>query len=52
MSNTMVCLRDFEKFAEENMEKEALDYYSCGANEEFTLQDNMAAYNRKVICSN
>ena len=44
----MVCLDDFEKFAVDTLSKNALDYYRSGANDEVTLNDNIAAFRRYV----
>ena len=44
----MVCLDDFEKYAFENIQRNALDYYRSGANNETTLKDNVDAFRRQV----
>ena len=41
-----VCLADFEKHALTILDKVAADFYSCGANEEITLAENLEAYKR------
>ncbi|XP_068185143.1 2-Hydroxyacid oxidase 2-like [Antennarius striatus] len=42
----MVCLTDFEKYAKEHLSKDAWDYYSTGAEECCTRDDNLLAYKR------
>ncbi|XP_068186286.1 2-Hydroxyacid oxidase 2-like isoform X2 [Antennarius striatus] len=42
----MVCLNDFEKYAKEHLSKTAWDYYSAGADECCTRDDNVLAYKR------
>ncbi|XP_068185147.1 2-Hydroxyacid oxidase 2-like [Antennarius striatus] len=42
----MVCLTDFEKYAEEHLSKTTWDYYSAGADECCTRDDNLLAYKR------
>ena len=50
-----VCLTDFEVHFKNSLNKNALDYYSSGANQEQTLKDNMEAFTRYVstviLCS-
>ena len=50
-----VCLADFEVHFKNSLNKNALDYYSSGANQEQTLKDNMEAFTRYVstviLCS-
>ena len=41
-----MCISDFENFAEEFLPKNAWDYYSSGANEEITLNENRRAFDR------
>ena len=43
-----VCLADFEAHFKTSLNKNALDYYSSGANQEQTLKDNMEAFTRYV----
>ena len=43
-----VCLADFEVHFKNSLNKNALDYYSSGANQEQTLKDNMEAFTRYV----
>ena len=43
-----VCLTDFEVHFKNSLNKNALDYYSSGANQEQTLKDNMEAFTRYV----
>ena len=40
----MLCIDDFEKFALENLPKQAKDYYKSGANHEYTLKENRKAF--------
>ncbi|XP_068185146.1 2-Hydroxyacid oxidase 2-like isoform X2 [Antennarius striatus] len=42
----MVCLTDFEKYAKEHLSKTAWDYFSAGADECYTRDDNLLAYKR------
>ncbi|XP_068185141.1 2-Hydroxyacid oxidase 2-like isoform X2 [Antennarius striatus] len=42
----MVCLTDFEKYAKEHLSKDTWDYYSTGADECYTRDDNLLAYKR------
>jgi len=48
MSEQMVCLDDFERYACKTLTKFALDYYRSGADEQITLQDNVLAFRRFV----
>src|SRR5262245_35159601 len=41
-----VCLLDFEAIAREALSREAYDYYAGGAQDEVTLRENRAAYDR------
>lgn len=45
MSN-FVCVDDFEKYAYENLPKNALDYYRSGAGQQTTLSDNRRAFSK------
>ena len=45
-SDRLVCLEDFEKEAVRKLDRNALDYYRSGADEELTLKDNIAAFRR------
>ena len=42
----MFCLSDFEANAEKVLDRNAWNYYSSGVNQEITLRDNVAAYQR------
>jgi len=42
----MVCLQDFEKQFSHSLNKNALDYYTAGANNELTMRDNVEAFSR------
>lgn len=44
-----VNVAEFESFAATNLQKQVYDYYRSGANDEFTLRENTAAYQRLVI---
>ncbi|XP_018586316.1 2-Hydroxyacid oxidase 1 [Scleropages formosus] len=46
MSDVPVCVRDYEKKAEETLPKAVFDYYFSGADEQQTLADNVAAFSR------
>jgi (S)-2-hydroxy-acid oxidase len=43
---SLVCVRDFERYAISILPKNALDYYCSGAGEEFTLALNRDAFRR------
>lgn len=42
----LVCVDDFEKRAYQNLDKNALDYYRSGANEELSLKENRQGFSR------
>ncbi|ALC40602.1 CG18003 [Drosophila busckii] len=42
----LVCVKDFERQAFAKLEKNTLDYYKSGAGEQFTLEQNRAAFRR------
>ncbi|XP_072028865.1 2-Hydroxyacid oxidase 1-like [Amphiura filiformis] len=42
----LVCIDDFEAYARTHLSKYAFDYFSCGAQEQQTLQDNKDAFKR------
>jgi len=42
----MVCLEDFERYAEKSMASATLGYVQGGADDEVTLKDNIAAFRR------
>ncbi|XP_023253119.1 hydroxyacid oxidase 1 [Seriola lalandi dorsalis] len=46
MSEQRVCVSDFEKEARKVLPKAVYDYYRSGADEQKTLGDNVAAFNR------
>ncbi|XP_034567697.1 hydroxyacid oxidase 1 [Notolabrus celidotus] len=46
MSGKRVCVSDFEVEAREILPKAVYDYYRSGADEQHTLADNVAAFNR------
>ncbi|XP_033945533.1 2-Hydroxyacid oxidase 1 [Pseudochaenichthys georgianus] len=46
MAGQRVCVSDFEKEAEKVLPKAVYDYYRSGADEQSTLADNVAAFNR------
>lgn len=41
-----VCVSDFEEEARKTLPKAVYDYYRSGADEQKTLADNVAAFNR------
>lgn len=43
---SMFSLADFETHARKVLDKNALDYYSSGADQEQTLRDNVEAFKR------
>jgi len=43
---TMVCVDDFERYAEKCLNSATLGYIQGGADEEITLRDNVAAFRR------
>lgn len=46
MSNQKVCISDFEEKARKVLPKAVYDYYCSGADEQKTLNDNVAAFKR------
>jgi len=42
----MVCLDDFERYAEKHLDRATLDYIQGGADDEITLRENVAAFRR------
>ena len=46
-----VCVSDIEAYAHDTLPRNALDYYRSGANDEVSLQDNLAAFRRYVYSS-
>ena len=44
--NQMVCLDDFERYAEQSLASATLGYIQGGADDELTLKDNVAAFRR------
>jgi isopentenyl diphosphate isomerase/L-lactate dehydrogenase-like FMN-dependent dehydrogenase len=40
---------EFESYARTHLQKQVYDYYRSGANDEVTLAENVAAYNRLII---
>lgn len=51
VDSTLVCVNDFEKFAQRNTTKQSWDYFKSGANHEQTLEDNRLAFKRLVSLS-
>ena len=47
--NQMVCIDDFERYAEKTMASATLGYFQGGADEEVTLRDNVAAFTRYAV---
>ena len=50
MSNNSnpVCIKDLEEFAKKTLPRNAYDYYSSGADDQQTLQENINAYKRYI----
>ena len=46
MSDSLVCVSDYELQARRALPKAVFDYYCSGADEQETLADNTAAYSR------
>lgn len=46
MAGLRVCVNDFEEEARRVLPKAVYDYYRSGADEQNTLADNVAAFNR------
>jgi len=44
--NQMVCLDDFERYAEKTVDSATLGYFQGGTDDEVTLTDNVAAFRR------
>lgn len=44
--NKLVCVEDFEKVAHRLLNRNALDYYKSGADDEITLSDNKKGFKR------
>ena len=44
--NQLVCVNDFEKAAFRILDRNALDYFRTGADDEVTLSDNKNAFKR------
>ena len=47
--NRTVCVKDFEDFAKQNLPKNAFDYYQSGADDEYSLQDNVLSFKRQAV---
>ncbi|GIZ04033.1 hydroxyacid oxidase 1 [Caerostris extrusa] len=52
----MLCLKDFEEYAEKTMDRKSWAFFSQGAERELTLRENLRAYTRyalipRVLCS-
>lgn len=53
-NSSPACIKDLEEFAKKTLPRNAYDYYSSGADDQQTLQENVSAYKRSVlgaICS-
>lgn len=46
MDSKLVCIQDFEEAACKLLDKNTLNYYKSGADDELTLQDNKEAFKR------
>ena len=44
-TNKFFMVKEFEEFARANLPRNAFDYYSSGADEEFSLKQNTEAFN-------
>ena len=44
--STVVCVCDFETWVSQHLPKNIKDYYESGADEEFTLKENIKAFRR------
>lgn len=49
MAARRVCVSDFEEEAKKVLPKAVYDYYRSGADEENTLTDNVAAFDRYIL---
>ena len=45
-NHQMVCVDDFERYAEKTLASSTLGYFQGGADDELTLRDNVAAFRR------
>ena len=52
MANSFTCVDDFERYAFNNLPKNALDYYRSGADQQITLNENRNAFTRYGIIMN
>ena len=48
MASRLVCLADYERYADGNLSKAVREYFNGGANYEQTYADNVAAFKRYV----
>jgi isopentenyl diphosphate isomerase/L-lactate dehydrogenase-like FMN-dependent dehydrogenase len=46
-TDRVVCVADYEKYAEENLPKMYREYFNSGANYEHTYRDNVQAFSRR-----
>ena len=49
MNQEPVCILDFKKFSEQNLDPKVQQYYRSGANYEVTLKENENAFNKLKI---
>ena len=45
-TKSLICLEEYEEEARSILDRNAWGYYSSGATTEYTLRDNVQAYNR------
>eukprot|EP00112_Aurelia_sp_Birch-Aquarium-sp1_P009368 Seg2061.7 transcript_id=Seg2061.7/GoldUCD/mRNA.D3Y31 product="Hydroxyacid oxidase 1" protein_id=Seg2061.7/GoldUCD/D3Y31 len=48
-NSSPACIKDLEEFAKKTLPRNAYDYYSSGADDQQTLQENVSAYKRLRI---
>lgn len=48
-STRPINVREYEAIASQYLQKQVYDYYRSGANDEVTLGENVAAYNRLIM---
>ena len=51
MTGVPVCVDDFEIYAKNYLNRNAIDYYKSGADNEISLADNINSFNRHVTVS-
>lgn len=48
MSQQMICIEDFQKYADQHLTPSVRDYYNSGAGEQFSLKLNTEAFKKYV----